>query len=196
MEDACDRIRLAFEQKCVLHLLHLAFLRSKSDTCAQNKSVLHMSPCITMSLGTFPRQACVSDRHDTITRYSNAVKRQTQNIKNLTHDSEHAMTLEWGAVRNDRGRDAFLLCLCCSDVFVHSTLSLHLTPTCIHDCCPARAAKGSPSLVDASKNTAKVLPVTSQDLVHFHGPKPHGEGALALLPAYCCAVCIGLRLAR
>jgi hypothetical protein len=44
MEDACDRIRLAFEQKCVLHLPHLAFLRSKSDTYAQNKPVLHMSP--------------------------------------------------------------------------------------------------------------------------------------------------------
>ena len=136
----------------------------------KNKPVLHMSPCITVSLGNFPRQACVSDRHDTITRYSNAVKRQTQNIKNLTHDSEHAMTLEWGAVCNHRGRDAFLLCLCCSGVFVHSKLSLHLTPTCIRGCCPARAAKGSPSLVDASKNTAKVLQDTAQDLVHFHGP--------------------------
>jgi hypothetical protein len=74
------------------------------------------------------------------------------------------------------------LCLCTANSL------LHLTPTCIRGCCPARAAKGSPSLVDASKNTAKVLPVTSQDLVHFHGPKPHGEGALALLPAYCCSL--------
>jgi len=49
MEDACDRIRLAFEQK-----------------------------------------------------YAIAVQKQKQNVKNLSHDNEHAMALEWGAPKEVR----------------------------------------------------------------------------------------------
>jgi hypothetical protein len=57
MEDACDRIRLAFEQKCVLHLPPPCFpaLKKGHIFTIQTCFAHFISPFIPMSLGTFPR---------------------------------------------------------------------------------------------------------------------------------------------